>query len=82
MACQYNTSTWKGLSEYKSSSRDCQNTGVVCAAGVRAYIYPRNIIYNDLLGSAPISLFCFCLDGRARKRTCAHSSRRLASPER
>ena len=29
MACQYNTSTWKGLSEYRISGSDCQNTAVV-----------------------------------------------------
>ena len=47
-----------GLSENtRSSRRDCQNTAVVCAAGLRQYIYSRNIIYNDFLGSATISLF-------------------------
>ena len=60
MTCQYNRSTWKGPSEYGSSSRDCQNTAIVCAAGVRPYIYPKNIFYNDFLGSATIVLFCFC----------------------
>ena len=60
MTCQYNSSTRKGLSEYSSSRRDYQNTAVVCAAGLRQYIYPRNTIYNDFLGSATISLFCFC----------------------
>ena len=44
-ACQYNTSTWKGLSEYRSS------TVVVgdCAVELRLYIYPRKIIYNGFL---------------------------------
>ena len=59
MTRQYNSSTWKGLSEYRNSRRDCQNVAVVCAAGLRQYIYPRNIIYNDFLRSATISLFCF-----------------------
>ena len=41
------------------SCRGCQNTAVVCAAGLRPYIYPRNIIYNVFLVSATISLFVF-----------------------
>ena len=40
---------------------DCQNTAVVCAAGLGQYIYSRNIIYNDFLGPATISLFLFLL---------------------
>ena len=62
MTCQYNSSIWKRLSEYRSSSRDCQNTAIVVgefAAELRPYSYPRNIIYNVFLGSATISLFCF-----------------------
>ena len=85
MACQYNTSTFKGLSEYRNSNMDCQNTVVEvgdCVAELRPYIYPRKVIYNDFLGSAIISLFCFCLDGRARERTCAHSSRWLVHHKR
>ena len=53
----------KGLLENKSSSRGCQNTGVIvgyCAAEMRPYIYPRNVIYNDFLGSA-ILFLCFFL---------------------
>ena len=48
--------------------RDCQNTGAVVrdlAADLRPYIYPRKVIHNNFLGSATISLFCFCLDGCA-----------------
>ena len=47
--------------------RDCQNTGLVVgdhAVELRLYIYPRKNIYNDLLGSATISRFWFCLYGR------------------
>ena len=49
--------------EDRSSSWDCQNTAIVVeefAAELRSYIYPRNITYNVFLGSATISLFCFC----------------------
>ena len=49
--------------EDSSRSWDCQNTAIVVgkfAAELRPYIYPRNIIYNVFLGSATISLFCFC----------------------
>ena len=50
MACQYNSGTWKRLSEYRRevcSGWDCQNTAIVVgefAAELRPYIYPRNII--------------------------------------
>ena len=76
--------------EYRSSSWDCQNTAIVVgefAAELRPYIYPKNIIYNVFLGSATVSLFCFCRDGKARKRTfsvlptLANSSCRLAPHE-
>ena len=44
----------------RSSSWDCHNIVVgESAAELRQYIYPRNIIYNDFLGSATISLFVF-----------------------
>ena len=63
--------------------RDRYNTEVVVvgdrAAELRPHIYPRKYIYNDFLGSATSYLFCFCLGGWVCKRTCAQSSRRLAS---
>ena len=54
MACQHNTSTWKGLSEYRSSSRDCQNKVMVVgdhAVELERYYPRKKFICNDLLGS-------------------------------
>ena len=62
--------------EDRSSSWDCQNTAIVVgelAVELRPYIYPRNIIYNDFLGSATIVSVLFLFDRRARARTFAHS---------
>ena len=49
MACQYNSSTRKRLSdaEDRNSSWDCQNPAIVVgefAAELRHYIYPRKVI--------------------------------------
>ena len=57
--------------QYMEETVRIQNTEVVVgtvriqqfgefSAELRPYIYPRNIIYNVFLGSATISLFCFC----------------------
>ena len=47
MACQYNTSTWKGLSEYRSSSSDYQNG--MLRRSRRVLIFLKKI-YIDLVG--------------------------------
>ena len=47
------TEVYLGLSEYRIVVGEF-------AAELRPYIYPRNMIYNVFLGSATISLFCFC----------------------
>ena len=54
MACQ-DINTQEGLSEYRSSSRNCQNTAIVVgdhAVELERYYLRKKVICNDFFGSA------------------------------
>ena len=77
MACQYNTSTWKGLPKYSSSS-----WGICGEIGTVDIILGRKVFVTNSWGHATTIFVLFLFDGRARARARAHSSRKLASHER